>query len=141
MESMVADSDSLRSFDLVLLGSFSLLALTLAAGGVYAVMAYSVSHRTREIGIRIALGAHARDVLSLILRQGARLAIVGSVAGVGGALLLRKIMASMLYGLDASNLLVLSLVPCVMVAVTLLASWLPARRATRIEPTIALRYE
>ncbi|MFZ0278312.1 MAG: ABC transporter permease [Candidatus Sulfotelmatobacter sp.] len=141
MESMVADSDSLRNFDLLLLGGFSLLALTLAAGGVYAVMAYSVSQRTREIGIRIALGAHSRDVLRLVLRQGAQLAIIGSLVGVGAALLLRKVMASVLYGLSANDPLVLSLVPCVMVTVIMVATWLPARRATKISPITALRYE
>jgi putative ABC transport system permease protein len=141
MESMAADSDSLRNFDLSLLGGFSLLALTLAAVGVYAVMAYSVSQRTREIGIRIALGAHPRDVLYLIVHQGARLAIVGSVVGVGAALVLRKIMASILYGLSANDPLVLTLVPCVMVTVIIVASWLPARRATKIDPITALRYE
>ena len=82
MESMVSDSDSLRNFDLLLLGGFSFLALALATVGVYAVMAYSVSQRAREIGIRIALGARSRDVLRLILRQGARLAIAGSLIGL-----------------------------------------------------------
>jgi putative ABC transport system permease protein len=141
MDSMLADSGSLRNFDLSLLGAFSLLALSLAAIGVYAVMAYSVSQRTREIGIRIALGAHSRDVLRLILRQGAGLAIAGSLIGVAGAFLLRKIMASLLYGLSANDPLILSIVPCVMVLVLLLACWLPARRAAKIDPIIALRSE
>jgi putative ABC transport system permease protein len=141
MESMVSDSDSLRNFDLLLLGGFSLLALTLAAGGVYAVMAYSVSQRTREIGIRIALGARSRDVLRLIVRQGAKLAIAGSVIGVVGAFFLRHIMASFLYGLSANDPLILCLVPCVMILVIVLACWLPARRATKIDPMTALRYE
>jgi putative ABC transport system permease protein len=141
MESMVADSDSLRNFDLLLLGGFSLLALALASIGVYAIMAHSVSQRTREIGIRIALGAHSRDVLRLILRQGARLAITGSILGVISAFFLRKIMASFLFGLSANDPLVLSIVPCIMVLVILVACWLPARRATRIDPMVALRYE
>ncbi len=141
MDSMLADSGSLRNFDLSLLGAFSLLALSLAAVGVYAVMAYSVSQRTREIGIRIALGARSRDVLRLILHQGARLAIAGSVIGVAAAFLLRKIMASLLYGLSANDPLILSIVPCAMVLVLLLACWLPARRAARIDPIIALRSE
>ena len=141
MELMVAESDSLRNFDLFLLGGLSLLALTLAAVGVYAVMAYLVSQRTREIGIRVALGASSRDVLRLILRQGAALALAGSVLGVAGAFLLRHIMASFLYGLSGNDPLILCVVPCVMVFVILLACWAPARRAARIEPTIALRCE
>jgi putative ABC transport system permease protein len=141
MESMVSDSDSLRNFDLVLLGGFSLLALTLAAVGVYAVMAHFVSQRTREIGIRIALGARSRDVLSLILRQGVRLAICGSLIGVGGALFLRRIMSGFLYGLSANDPLILCLAPCVMVLVIVLACWLPARKATKIDPMRALHYE
>ena len=139
MDSMLADAGSLRNFDLSLLGAFSLLALSLAAVGVYAVMAYSVSQRTREIGIRIALGAHSRDVLRLILRQGAGLAIAGSLIGIVGAFLLRKILASLLYGLSANDPLILSIVPCVMVLVLLLACWLPARRAAKIDPIVALR--
>jgi putative ABC transport system permease protein len=141
MESMVSDSDSLRNFDLLLLGGFSFLALALAAVGVYAVMAYSVSQRTREIGIRIALGARSRDVLRLILRQGAKMAIAGSLVGVAGAFFLRKIMAGFLYGLSANDPLILCIVPCIMVLVILLACWLPARKATKIDPMMALRYE
>jgi FtsX-like permease family len=141
MESMVTDSDSLRNFDLLLLGGFSLLALTLAAVGVYAVVAFSVSRRTREIGIRIALGASSRDVLRLMLQQGATLAIIGSVIGIAGAFFLRRIMASFLYGLSANDPLVLCLVPCLMISVIALACWLPAHRATKIDPMAALRYE
>jgi putative ABC transport system permease protein len=141
MESMVADSDSLRSFDLLLLSGFSLLSLALATAGVYAVMAYSVSQSTREIGIRIALGARSGDVLRLILRQGVKLAIVGSVMGVVGAFFLRKIMAGFLYGLSANDPLILGVVPCIMVLVILMACWLPARRATRIDPMVALRWQ
>jgi putative ABC transport system permease protein len=141
MEAMVSDSDSLRNFDLVLLGGFSLLAVSLAAIGVYAVMAYSVSQRTREIAIRIAVGAGSHDVLRLILQQGARLALTGSLIGVVGAFLLRRIMANFLYGLSANDPLVLGLVPCVMILVVLLACWLPARRATKVDPIKALRFE
>lgn len=141
LESMVADADSLRNFDLVLLGGFSLLALTLAAVGVYAVMAYSVWQRTREIGVRIALGARPRDVMRLILQHGARLAIAGSVLGVAGAFFLRKILASFLYGLSANDPLILCVVPCVMILIIVAACWLPARRAMKIDPMAALRYE
>jgi putative ABC transport system permease protein len=141
MDSMLSDSGSLRNFDLSLLGAFSLLALSLAAVGVYAVMAFSVSQRTKEIGIRMAVGAHSQHVMRLILRQGARLAVTGSILGVVSAILLRKIMASFLFGLSTNDPLVLSIVPCIMVLVILLACWLPARRATRIDPIIALRHE
>jgi len=141
MDSMLSDSGSLRNFDLSLLGVFSLLALSLAAGGVYAVMAFSVSQRTREIGIRMALGAQPIEVMRLILRQGVRLAIVGSILGVVSAFFLRKVMASFVFGLSANDPLVLSIVPCIMVLLMLLACWLPARRATKIDPMVALRYE
>lgn len=141
MDSMLSDSGSLRNFDLSLLVAFSLLALSLAAVGVYAVMAFSVSQRTREIGIRTTLGAHSHDVMRLVLRQGARLAITGSILSVVSAFFLRKIMASFLFGLSANDPHVLSIVPCIMLLVTLLACWLPARRATKIDPMVALRYE
>jgi putative ABC transport system permease protein len=141
MDSMLVDSGSLRSFDLTLLIAFSVLALGLAAMGVYAVMAYSVSQRTQEIGVRIALGARSRDILRLVLRQGARLAFAGSVIGVVGAFFLRKIMASFLYGLSRNDPGVLLVVPCVMIFVVLLACWIPARRGARIDPMAALRCE
>jgi putative ABC transport system permease protein len=141
MDSMLSDSGSLRNFDLWLLTAFSLLALSLAAVGVYAVMAFSVSQRTREIGVRMALGANSRDVMRLVLRQGVRLAIAGGIAGVACAFFLRKIMASFLFGLSANDPIVMSIVPCLMVFVVLLACWQPARRATRIDPMVALRYE
>jgi putative ABC transport system permease protein len=141
MDSMLSDSGSLRNFDVSLLGAFSLLALSLAAIGVYAVMAFSVSQRTKEIGIRMAIGAHSQHVMRLILRQGARLAVTGSILGVVSAIFLRKIMASFLFGLSTNDPVVLSIVPCIMVLVILLACWLPARRATKIDPIVALRHE
>lgn len=141
MDAMLADSGSLRDFDLFLLGAFSFLALSLAAVGVYAVMAYSVSQRTQEIGVRMALGAHRRDILLLVLRQGASLAAAGAIAGVIGAVFLRKVMASYLYGLSNSNPGTLLTVPLVMIAIVLMACWIPARRASKIEPMSALRNE
>jgi putative ABC transport system permease protein len=141
MESMVTDSDSLRNFDLVLLGGFSLLALALAAVGVYAVMAFTVSQRTQEIGVRIVLGANSRDIVRLVLLHGLRLAIAGSIIGVVGAILLRRIMASLLFGLSANDPLIICIAPCVMVVASVLACWLPARRATKIDPLKALRCE
>jgi putative ABC transport system permease protein len=130
-----------RNFDLLLLGAFSLLSLSLAAVGVYAVMAFSVPQRTREIGIRIALGAHSQDVMHLIIRQGVQLAVAGSSLGVVSAFFLRKIMASFLFGLSANDPLVFSIVPCIMVVVIVLACWSPAHRATKVDPIVALRYE
>ena len=141
MDAMVADSGSLRSFDLTLLIAFSALALSLAAGGVYAVMAYSVTQRTQEIGVRIALGAHSRDILRLVLKQGATLAVAGSILGVTGAFFLRKIMANLLYGLSRNDPVILLTVPFIMIFVVLIACWIPARRATKIDPLVALRYE
>jgi putative ABC transport system permease protein len=141
MDVKVADSQSLRRFDLWLLVTFSGLALGLAAIGVYAVMAYSVSQRTREIGIRIAMGARSKQVLSLILFQGARLALIGVTVGVVAALLLNHVMASLLYGLGAMDPLIFAMVPLSIVLVILLACYLPAHRATKVDPMVALRYE
>ena len=141
MDSMVADSGSLRRFDLSLLGMFSGLALALATIGVYAVMAYSVSQRTKEVGIRMALGAQAKDVFRLILKQGARLAVTGVGIGVVAAFFLRNIAASFVYGLSANDPVILSVVPLVVVPVVMLACYLPARRATKVDPLVGLRYE
>ncbi len=141
MESMLSDSGSLRRFDLSLLGMFSGLALALAAIGVYAVMAYSVSQRTKEMGIRMALGAQSKDVFGLILKQGTRLAMIGVGIGVVAAFFLRNIMASFVYGLSANDPVILSVVPLLVVSVVLLACYLPARRATKVDPLVALRYE
>ena len=104
-------------------------------------MSYSVSQRTKEIGIRIALGAGSRDVLRLILDQGARLAIAGVLTGVAGAFFLRKVLASFLYGLSANDPLILLSVPLLIMLVVLLACYLPARRAAKIDPLVTLRYE
>jgi predicted permease len=141
MDQMVSDSGSLRRFDLSLLGGFSLLALSLAAIGVYGVMAYSVSQRAREIGIRMALGARPQDVLSLVLKQGLYLAIIGVALGGTASILLRKVMANLLYGLSANDPIVLSVVPLGMVLIVLLACYLPARRAASVNPMTALRSE
>ncbi len=141
MDAMVADAGSLRRFDLSLLGAFSGLALALAAIGVYAVMAYSVSQRTQEIGIRLALGARSKDVVRLILGQGVRLTAAGVIAGVIGALLLRRVVANLVYGLGSADPLIFSVVPLMMVSVIVLACYLPAYRATKVDPMVALRSE
>jgi predicted permease len=141
MSGLVADAGSLRGFDLSLLGIFSALAVLLAAVGVYGVTAYSVSRRTREIGVRMALGALRGDVLRLILGQSARLALAGVLVGIPAAILLRRLMAGFLYGIGENNPLVLATVPVAMMLVVLVACYGPARRAARIDPLRALREE
>jgi len=123
------------------LGSFGLLALTLAAIGIYGVTAYSVAQRTREIGLRIALGAAAIDVVKLIVRQGMRLTLAGLSIGLAGALVVTRLMASILYDVSATDPITFIVVPMLLALVVLIASYLPARRATKVDPMVALRYD
>lgn len=141
MEQMVSDSGSLRRFNMWLIGAFAGLALSLAAIGIYGVMAYSVSQRTREIGIRVALGARRSNVLMLILLQGTKLALVGVAVGLVGALALAQLMASIVYGVSTRDLATFSLVPWVVFTLILLGCYIPARRAANVDPMVALRYE
>ena len=122
-------------------GSFALLALTLAGLGIYGVMAYSVSQRTREIGIRMALGATSSDVLSLVIKQGMRLASIGLGVGLAGSLAVTRLMSSVLYGVSATDAATFALVSSLLAVVVLSACYIPARRAARVDPMIALRYE
>jgi ABC-type antimicrobial peptide transport system permease subunit len=124
-----------------LLIAFGVLALALAALGIYGVMAYSVSRRTREIGIRMALGARAVNVLSLILRQGMALVFIGIALGVGGALAATRLLTSFLYGVSATDPWTFVLIALLLALVAWLACYIPARRATRVDPMEALRYE
>jgi predicted permease len=123
------------------LGSFGLLALLLAAIGIYGVTAYSVAQRTRELGIRMALGADARSIVRLIVRQGMKLTLIGLACGLSGALLLTRLMTGVLYGVSATDPLTFILIALSLAAVALLACWIPARRATKVDPMIALRCE
>jgi putative ABC transport system permease protein len=141
MDEMVSDSGSLRRFDMWLIGAFAGLALTLAAVGIYGVMAYSVSQRTREIGIRIALGAQRWNVLRLVMGQGAKLAFAGVIAGLIGALALTRLMESLLFGVSSKDLATFALVPAIVLVLILAGCYIPARRATKLDPVVALREE
>ena len=130
-----------RRFNLILIGFFGIVALLLATAGVFGVMAYSVSRRTREIGVRVALGARSRDVLTMILSQGIRTIMIGIVIGLVGSLALTRTLSSLLFGVTATDPLTFAAVIALLIATALLACYIPARRATKVDPMVALRYE
>jgi putative ABC transport system permease protein len=136
-----AASTNARRFNLILLGIFSATALLLAVAGIYGVLAYSVARRTREMGVRMALGANAASVLRLVLGQSMTTATVGVVLGLVGSFILMRSLQSMLYEVGAADPLTFAAVALMLFAVALLASYLPARRATKVDPIVALRYE
>jgi predicted permease len=141
MEQIVARSVAQERFNLLLLGVFAVLGLVLAAIGIYGVMAYAVAQRTSEIGLRMALGAQARDALWLIFRHGLALTLAGLSLGLAGALALTRLIKSYLFGVSATDRLTFTVIALLLAVVALLACWIPARRATKVDPMTALRFE
>jgi putative ABC transport system permease protein len=141
MNQLLSDSVATRRFTLILLGLFSALALVLAAIGIYGVISYTVAQRTRDIGIRMALGASQSQVLRDVLGLGVRLTGMGLALGLTGALVATRALSSLLYGVGSADAVTFTAVSLVLMIVALFASYLPARRAMRVDPIVALRYE
>jgi putative ABC transport system permease protein len=141
MDEVIRESTAPRRFNLFLLAAFAALAVVLAAIGIYGVISYSVAQRTHEFGIRIALGAEPGDVVRQVVGQGAILMGLGILVGIIGALGLSRLMSNMLYGVKPTDPLTFIIVSTVLTGVALLASYVPARRATKVDPMAALRHE
>jgi len=141
MDDLIAVSLAQQRFNMLLLGLFAALALILAAVGIYGAMAYAVNLRRHEIGVRVALGAQRGDVLRLVLRDGARIALLGIAFGIAGALALTRLMASLLFEVKPTDPATFAGVAILLALVALAACYLPARRAMRVDPIVALRYE
>ena len=141
MEKVLSDSLMLRRVSMLMLTVFALLALTLATVGIYGLTAYSVSRRTHEIGLRVALGASQAEILRLVVVRGLVTSLIGAAIGLSAAFELTRALSGMLYGVTATDPLVFAGVPLLLIAVSAIASYVPALKATRIDPLVALRYE
>jgi ABC-type antimicrobial peptide transport system permease subunit len=141
MEQIVSRSLAERRFAMLVLAMFAATALLLAGVGIYGVMSYAVTRRVREIGIRSALGASRQEIVGLVLRQGMRVAGIGMAAGLVAAVALTRLMSALLYGVSPADPLTLVAVTVLLGAIALLACYIPARRATAVDPLIALRSE
>jgi putative ABC transport system permease protein len=141
MEQVISESIAARRFAMLLLTIFAGVALLLASVGIYGVMSYSVTQRTHEIGIRMALGASALDVLKMVVGQGMLLVLIGVGCGLVGALGVTRVMSSMLFGVSTTDPLTFGGISLLLAIVAFLACYIPARRATRVDPMTALRYE
>jgi len=141
LEQKLHDSTATRRFNLGLISTFAVLALVLSAVGLYGVISYGVNQRTTEIGIRMAVGAEPKDVLKLILREGLVLAVVGTLLGAGGALVLTRFLSSVLFGVSATDPAIYLSAAGLLLIVAITACFWPARKASAIQPLEALRYE
>jgi putative ABC transport system permease protein len=141
MDERITRSLSGRRFNMVMLGLFAVLALTLAAVGIYGIVAYSVTERTHEIGVRLALGAQRRDVIAMVVRHGMMMTVAGTGVGLAAAFAVVRVMSGLLYGVSAADPVTFIAIPVLLLAVALAACYIPARRATRVDPMIALRAE
>src|SRR5262245_56391163 len=141
MEQWLSESLARRRFAMLMLGLFAVVAMLLAGVGIYGVMSYTVAQRTREIGIRVAMGAQTRDVLRLIAQQGMSLTGMGVGLGLVAAIVATRLMASLLFGVRATDPLTFAAIALLLALVALVACWIPARRATKVDPMVTLKYE